>query len=272
MHNVELWGRLLTAFILAGLGIWQIAFPKRFCGANMFFRRGFGNLTPEQSERLRRVLDARCDAEGISLLPTRYTGFLGIAMAALEFVPGMPYVIPYALYCLIGALTILASYLRVRRATERRTAPLVRRSPFDALPPILIGAFLGCFLGVLAIIAIQPNRAASIAVAVSMLILAWIAWRVASSQAVMFGEDPQLEYAVDERLRVSRATGTVALACAPAVILVGWSVITVPANYEYFGNVAEIVTYASFAVAMVMCATVVRRFPVRFGNGTPART
>ena len=267
MHNVELWGRIWIAAILAGLGIWQIAFPKRFCGAKVFFRRGFGNLTPEQSERLRRVLDARCDAEGVSLSPTRYTGFIGIAMAALEFVPGMPYVIPYAAYCLFGALTILASYLRVRRATERRTAPLVRRSPFDALPPILIGAFVGCFLGVLAVIAIRPDRAGSIAVAASMLILAWIAWRVASSQAVMFGDDPQLEYAVDERLRVRRTTGTVALACAPAVILVGWSVIELPAHYEYLGNVAEIITYASFAVAMVMCATIVRRFPVRFGNG-----
>ena len=56
----------------------------------------------------------------------------------------------------VRALTILASYLRVRRATERRTAPLVRRSPFDALPPMLIGAFVGCFLGVLAIVAIRP--------------------------------------------------------------------------------------------------------------------
>jgi hypothetical protein len=268
MHNVELWGRVWTAIIIAGLGIWQIVFPKRFGGADMYFRCGLGNLTPEQSERLRRVLDARCDAEGVSLSPTRYTGFLGIAMAALEFVPGIPFIVPYAIYCLFGALTILASYLHVRRATERRTAPLVRRSPLDALPPVLIGAFVGCFLGVLAVIAIQPYRAGSIAVAASMLILAWIAWRIASSQAVMFGDDPQLEYAVDERLRVSRVTGTVALACAPAVILVGWSVIALPASYENFGNAAMGVTYASFAIAMVMCTTVVRRFPVRFGSGT----
>ncbi len=268
MHHTELWGRVLMSIILAGLGTWQIVFPKRFYGADMFFRCGFGDLTPEQSERLRRVLDARCDAEGVPISPTRYTGFLGIAMAALEFVPAMPFVIPYAIYCLAGALTILASYLHVRRATERRTAPLVRRSPLDALPPLLIGAFVGCFLGVLAVIAIQPYRAGSIAVAAAMLILAWIAWRVASSQALMFGDDPQLEYAVDERLRVSRATGTVALACAPAVVLVGWSVIALPENYESFGNAAIALTYASFAVAMVMCATVVRRFPVRFGNGT----
>ena len=86
----------------------------------------------------------------------------------------------------------------------------------------------------------------------------------------MFGDDPAARIRGRRTAaRESSATGTVALACAPAVILVGWSgSLAVPANYEYFGNVAEIVTYASFAVAMVMCATIVRRFPVRFGNGT----
>jgi hypothetical protein len=267
MPHVELMGREWMAIILAVLGISQLVFPKRYCGADMFFKRAFGGLTPGQSDRLRRVLDARRDAEGVVLSPTRYTGLLGIAMAAVEFVPGIPFVIPYAVYCLFGALSILSSYLHVRRATERRTAPLVRRSPLDALPPVLIGAFAGCFLGVLAVSAIQPYRAGSIAVSASMLILAWIAWRIAGSQAVMFGDDPQLEYAVDERLRVSRASYTVALACAPAAVLVGWSVIAVPASYENFGTAAIAVTYASFAVAMVACATVVRRFPVRFGSG-----
>ncbi|HTA40740.1 MAG TPA: hypothetical protein VK760_16780 [Candidatus Acidoferrales bacterium] len=267
-HNVELWGRVWMGAFMALVGVTQLIFPDRYCSANTFFRRGFGRLTPEQSGRLSRVLDARRDAEGVLLSPTRYTGLLGIAMAALEFVPAIPFIIPYAVYCLFAALTFLASYLHVRQATERRTAPLVRRSPLDALPPVLLGAFGGCFLGVLAVVAIQPHRVGSIAVAASMLIFAWIAWRIAGSQAVMFGEDPQLEYAVDERLRVSRASGTVALACAPAVVLVGWSVIAVPENVKYIGNVAEIVTYVSFAVAILMCATVVRRFPVRFGNGT----
>ena len=89
-----------------------------------------------------------------------------------------------------------------RRADDPRVVPA--RSPSDRTAhratraPLAVGRIAadpdrrvpGCFLGVLAIIAIQPNRAASIAVAASMLILAWIAWRVASSQAVMFGEDP----------------------------------------------------------------------------------
>jgi hypothetical protein len=265
MH-IELWGRVSMALVMAVLGITQIVFPRRYCGADVFFKRGFGELTPEQSGRLGRVLDARRDAEGVSLLPTRYTGLLGIAMAALEFVPGIPFVIPYAIYCLCSALTILASYLHVRRETERRTAPLRRRSPLDALPPILIGAFAGCFLGVVVLIGIAPHPAGSIAVAVSMLILAWIAWRIAGSQSVMFGDDPQLEYAVDERLRATRAAGTVALACAPAVVLVGWSVIALPPNYQNIGNAAIAVTYASFAVAGVVCWMVGRRFRVKFGE------
>lgn len=265
MH-IELWGRVSMALVMAVLGITQIVFPRRYRCADVFSKRGFGELTPEQSGRLGRVLDARRDAEGVSLLPTRYTGLLGIAMAALEFAPGVPFVIPYAIYCLCGALTILASYLHVRRETERRTAPLTRRSPLDALPPVLIGAFAGCFLGVVALIGIAPQRAGSIGVAASMLILAWIAWRIANSQAVMFGDDPQIEYAVDERLRVTRASGTIALACAPAIVLVGWSVIALPPNSQSIGNVAMVVTYASFAVAAVVCWMVGRRFRVNFSR------
>jgi hypothetical protein len=268
MHSADFGGRVWMAVIMSALGILQIVFPNRFCGG-MLSGPVFGKLTPDQSERLRRVLEARSDAEGVSLTPTRYTGLLGIAMSALEFIPSIPFVIPYAVYCLAGALVLLASYLHIRRATERRTAPLVRRSPFDALPPLIIAAFAGCFAGVLAVATFEPYRAGSIAVAASMLVLAWIAWRIASSQAVMFGDDPQLEYAVDERLRVSRAIRTVTLACAPAVILVGWSVVGTP-GFDGLGTAAIVVTYASFAVAMVANATALHRFRLKFGNGTAA--
>ena len=83
MQHVEMMGREWMAVILALLGISQIVFPRRYCGMDVFFKRAFGGLTPEQSERLRRVLEARRDAEGVLLTPTRYTGLLGIAMAAL---------------------------------------------------------------------------------------------------------------------------------------------------------------------------------------------
>jgi hypothetical protein len=271
LNHGDLFLHAWTALVLAGLGIAQLLFPNScafFTRASGFFRRAYANLTPEQSERLRRVLEARCDAEGVPLYPTRYTGLLGIAMAAAEFVPGMPFVIPYAVYCLGGALVVLAAYVRVRRASEKRAAPLVPRSPFDVLSPLLIGALAGCFAGVVLLAAYPPYRAGAIGVAVSMILLGWIAWRVAGSRALMFGDDPQLEYTVDERLRLSRATTLVALACAPGVVLAGTAVISTPPDYQFLGALAIALTYGSFAVAGIVNFTTLRRLPAKLLNGT----
>ena len=74
---------------------------------------------------------------------------------------------------------------------------------------------------------------------------------------------------MDERLRVSRATGTIALACAPAVLLVGWSVVGLPES-DSLGTVAMVVTYASFAVAMVLNVSMIYRHRLLF-HDTMAR-
>jgi len=98
-----------------------------------------------------------------------------------------------------------------------------------------------------------------------------VAWRIAGSQAVLFGDDPQVEYAVDERLRIKRVTAAVALGCAPAVVLVGLSQAWITPGYELLGTTALIVTYSSFAVAMLVTALATRRLrtlSATFANGT----
>jgi len=252
MHHAfaELWARGWTAMVLAALGTFQVVRPGFFYTCSVYFDRARKKLSPAQSERLQRVLDARSDAEGVSPNAERYAGIVGIAMAGLELVPAIPFGVPYAIYCLAGALTILSSYVQIRRATQRRAAPLVPRSPFDALPPAMIAALAACFSGVALFAIYPPYRAGAIGVGAAMLILAWIAWRIAGSQAVLFGDDPQLEYAVDERLRANRVSGTVALACAPAVVLVGTTAVWIPSAYQSLGAVAMLLTYVAFGVAM----------------------
>jgi hypothetical protein len=263
----ELWTRGWTAFILAALGVVQTFRPAWFYGAAASFKGALVKLSPEQAARLRRVLAARCSAEGGSPNATRYVGLLGVAMAALEFVPDIPFVVPYAIYCIGGALGMLAAYFHVRRATQRRTAALVRRSPFDALPAALIAASAGCFAGVAIFAAYSPYRAGALAVGASMLVLMWIAWRIAGSQAVIFGDDPQLEYVVDERLRVGRATGVAALACAPAVVLVGLAAASTAPDDRLLAEIALGLTYVSFAVAMIAIVVATRRFAARIAHG-----
>jgi hypothetical protein len=263
----DLWTRGWTAFVLAALGVFQMLRPAWFYSAAASFKSAFVKLSPEQAARLQRVLAARCDAEGGSPNPTRYIGLLGVAMAALEFVPAIPFVVPYAIYCVSGALGMLTAYFHVRRTTQRRTAALVRRSPFDALPPALIAASAGCFAGVAIFAAYSPYRAGAIAVGASMLVLMWIAWRIAGSQAVIFGDDPELEYAVDERLRVGRATGAAALACAPAVVLVGLTGASTAPDDRLLGEIALGLTYVSFVTAMIAIVLAMRRFAARVARG-----
>jgi hypothetical protein len=113
----------------------------------------------------------------------------------------------------------------------------------------------------------SQDHIGAIGVGISMLVLAWIAWRIAGSQAIMLGDDPQVEYAVDERLRVSRANGTVALARAPAVVLVGAQLVGVPGTSDLLGGAAVVITYICFVVAMFTNGMMARRASKRFTSG-----
>ena len=52
------------------------------------------------AKRLVRVVEAREDAEGISAAYGRWVGVAALVFAALEMVRAVPYIVPYALFCL----------------------------------------------------------------------------------------------------------------------------------------------------------------------------
>ena len=165
-----------------------------------------------------RVLAARTDAEGTDAY-TRYAGVFTIAMAAIGLIPAVPYVLPYAASCLALAGTLLA-YLKFRRMSERRIAPLVRRTAWTSLPPVVVAAWAICLAGAGAFAVFPQYRIGAIAAVISGIALCAIAWRVAIAPAILFGDDAQLEYLVDEHVRFCRATGLISLACAPSTVLV----------------------------------------------------
>ncbi|HEY1429281.1 MAG TPA: hypothetical protein VGF18_06890, partial [Candidatus Tumulicola sp.] len=203
-------------------------------------------FSAEQSSRIARTLSARREIENPRRQWRRAIGILAIVAAALELVPSIPYAIPYAILCLGVACSELVCYIGMRQATQRRTAALVPRTPQQVLPPFVVAAVAATLLGVLLVAPLPDLRIAAVVVAVSMLVLFWIAWQVASSRALLVGDDPQIEYAIDERLRASRVANLAALAAAPAVALVGSSLPLVPADYRVVGNIAFVLTYAAF--------------------------
>lgn len=243
--------RIFIAFMQALMGVLQLASPGCFSGTSMYFRGARASLTPQQRDRLERVLDARSGVEGNTYAATRWSGIFAIALAPLVLIPAVPYVLPYAASCLVLAFATLVAYVQLRRATERRVAPLLRRTPLSAFSPMALAAVAVCLAGALAFATLPQFRLAAIAIVLASLALCAIAWRVAVAPAILVGDDPQLEYAVDEHVRFCRTTGLIALACAPAAAFVFIAGASLRDGGPFFTAVTLAVG-AAFVVAMVV--------------------
>lgn len=255
MHaHTESLTRLLMAVIFAGLGVAALVRPRWFAGVAGFFTCSPG-LSPSERERLGRVVEARERAEGISRAYGRYLAVVAFLCAPLEAVWKIPFIVPYALFCFVSAVVMLLAYLQYRRAADQRVAPLVPRSLFTALPPLVIAA-MGCSLfASLALVADPIARLGGLAVAACTLVLGFIAWRVAVAPALLIGSDPQWEYAVDERVRVGRARTIANLACTPAFVLIAMLDPHTPSGYASLGSpifyLAAVAFFVSFVAAIV---------------------
>lgn len=243
--------RLVMAATMAAMGIIGFVRPSCFVGVARRFTRWASGLTPAEEERVQRVVCAREQAEGISSAYGRAAGLLVVAFAGLELVPAVPFILPYALICLVLAATALRAYLQFHRATEQRVAPLVRRSPFTALPPLLILAMLCSFFAASAFALYPPERIGAIVTAVAMLVLGAVAWRIANAPALLLGIDPECEYAVDERVRIGRARNAAFLACAVGFVFIALAQVSLSPLYEASGEVAYYISLAAFIGAMV---------------------
>lgn len=247
-HNAELI-RLTMGLAIAACGLAAFRWPRYFAHLAGTFTC-WGEIAPGERERLDRVVAAREEAEGVSSAYGRYLGVTALALALLEAVPGIPFAMPYALFCLAVAAVMLLAYLQFHRATEQRVAPLVRRSPFTALPPLLIACIAASFIVAMLFAADPQNRLGALVVAASTLVLGFVAARIAAAPALLLGVDPQYEYALDQRLRIGRARNVVALATAPVFV---FAVIAQPGLTELFGSIGTVamaILIAAFVVAL----------------------
>ncbi len=260
-HHPELI-RLVMGLAIAATGVFALRWPRCIAGLAGTFTC-WGGMRDAQGERLDRVVMAREEAEGISSAYGRYLGVAAFALAALEAIPGVPFAMPYALFCLAVSAVMLLAYLQFRRATEQRVAPLVRRSPLSALPPLLIACIVATFVVELLFAAYPPDRFGAVVVAALTLVLGFVAWRIAAAPALLLGIDPQYEYALDERLRLGRARNVASLACAPAFVFAAIAQPGLPERFGALGTVAMAILIAAFVITLA--ASVLPRFGrVRF--------
>lgn len=250
--------RLVTAGALVFLGVLQIVAPSCFWGMSLYFKGTRAAFSPDQRERLARVLTAREQAEGNTDVYLRFVGILTIAMAPIALIPAVPFVLPYSISCVAVAAAILLSYLHFRRATERRVAPLVRRSVWASLPPLAVAATVVCLAGAASFGAYPQFRMGVLVVTLAALVLFAVAWRVATAPAMLFGDDSQLEYLVDEHVRFSRATNLLALVCAPPTVLVALAWATLPPTAHFF-DVVMFTVAAAFVVVIAVSLNPMRK-------------
>jgi len=237
------------AAAIGGVGLAGFTWPRCFAGVAGNYM-GLARVEPSDRERLRGVLAAREKMEGISEVSGRYLGAACLVLAALEGVRAIPVIVPYVFFCLAIALQALFAYVQFHRTVERRVAPLVRRSPLTALPPLVIAA-MACSLVITLVLAVESaERFDAIIVALTTLVLASIAWRVAGAPALLAGADPQLEYAVDERVRIGRARSVAAVACAPVILLAASAAPSLPSAYHTFAVLAPLIATLAFLVSI----------------------
>jgi hypothetical protein len=243
--------RIAMAGAVLAVGVASFLSPQCMFGVPGMMACSKGSLSPSQRERLSHALAARRNAEGIfGRGYGRLFTVLCVAAAGMEFVPGVPYVLPYAIICIGLALITYLGYIQFRRAADRRVAPLERRSVLAALPLISIVSMLGALAAALMFTIYPPLRLGALAVAAATLLLGVTAWRIATAPSLLLGEDPQVEYAIDQRLRVGRATGIAVLACAPGGVFAAFAGATLPGS-DLYATVAQDLALAALIVALI---------------------
>src|SRR5690242_20047289 len=195
--------RITMAGTLTAMAFASFLWPDCFFGVPGIMASSKGSLSPSQRDRLRNALAARREAEGISSRGYgRLFSLICVAAAAIEFVPWIPYVLPYTVVCLGLASITYLTYVQFRRAVDRRVAPLQRRTVLSALPVVSIVAMVAAFVAALTFAVYPELRLGAFIVAAATALLGISAWRIANAPSLLLGQDPQAEYAIDQRLRV----------------------------------------------------------------------
>jgi hypothetical protein len=232
---------IMRACTIAGLiGVAALSlFWRNFFGeVAEYFTRAAGRLSWMEKVRLQRVIEARQEVETVPAAYTRAFAGIALGLAALEFFPAVPFIVPFATMSVALAFGMLGVYLLFSRRWKPRVAPLVRRSVFTALPAPVLGAISGSFVITVGLALTSGCRSEGIAIALTVLVMAIVAWRIAIAPTLLLGVDPEWEYAVDERLRTGRARVIVVLGCLIAGLFASVAAPTCAAGHAAWVPVA----------------------------------
>ncbi len=161
---------------------------------------------------LRAVRTGRGDVP--SALSNFFAVVASLIIGALVLLHVASAVVGYAVLCLALAIFQLFDLLQDEQVRRRRAASLVPRPAAEAVPTVWVAVAAASVLILAPYVILGEQRGAALMVGTCALIIAGIAWRVASGPVQLRGENIR-----DERMR-DRASRT-RKAGVPAVIAIG---------------------------------------------------
>jgi hypothetical protein len=171
----------------------------------------------------------RCDPERARpLFAVAVVAFLIAAVVILQVVSA---VVGYSLLCLALAGFQLEDLLQDERARarQRRVALLAPRPAADVAPTVWVVLAAASVLALAPYVVLNEERAAATIVGVCALVMAAIAWRIASAPVQLYGEDIESERLRDRRSRTRKAGVTAVIAMGSIMVFISFVNYSLPA-------------------------------------------
>jgi hypothetical protein len=195
-----------------------VAATAIFCGA-AYVRNGLtANTNCESGDRLSRAAEER--DRGASGLPEYIVAIICFSIAPLALTHRLSAGVTYAILCVTLATRAVVMLTIEERSRLRRAALLQRSRGVDAILLAWIVIATSSVLLLLPPVLDRTDVAAASAVAVCVVAMAGVAWRIATAPPVLVGNDVEAELLLDRKRRIFRA-GIVCVIAVGSVMFFG---------------------------------------------------
>lgn len=252
--QLDMWIRWYMVVFFTLFGAWFLVRRSLCARAGALIR--VGRDGSPWTRRLGAAVERRERIEGLRTQTAAYVcGGVSLLAAFTAALAPVPVTMLYALVCVVLATSVATVYERLRRAGGPRVASLRARDPNAVAPWYAYALTATAAVSPLAYLSVAP--AAAVLVTVAGMLIAAVGCGVASSPALISGDDVAVEQYVDDRLRTVRTVNLLATACAPAFVFSSFTGYTDSPLHV----AVELVTFAAFAVTFVLQIALMRRPP-----------
>lgn len=196
-------GDFLTGFAM-GFGVLTGILFLRFGIEAAAESKARAALLDEGAATLDRIQRADVGRERKSPLPRYAVSAVGFLTAGAVLAHLLAPIVAYAIICLSLVGRCVADQIAEERAPRRRSAVIGRSRSLNPVLMTWISLTAASSLSLIPWLLDQTNRIAAGLVAVCVLAMVGVAWRVASAPPLLFGNDLDAEQVVDRETRAIR--------------------------------------------------------------------